>query len=209
MATNNSNNNTYTNNADGFALAGGTTARTLTLTAGNVTLSAGGANTYTMPSATDTLVGRVSTDTLTNKDLSSTTNTFATSALGYAQILADITTTSTTQVQATGLTVTVTVPTGGHAVKITFYARSVTNSITGDYCQVFIWSGTVNSGTQLAGSSTQAGLNNEDIPGVCMAVHTPSAGSITYNIGFRAAIGGTAKIAAVSNEPAFILVELL
>jgi len=74
MATNNSANNSYTNNADGFSLAGGTTPRTLTLTAGNVTLSSGGSNTYTMPSATDTLVGRASTDTLTNKTITSTTN---------------------------------------------------------------------------------------------------------------------------------------
>jgi len=74
MATNNSNNNQFTNNADGFSLAGGTTARTLSLTAGNVSLSAGGSNTYTMPAATDTLVGRASTDTLTNKTITSTTN---------------------------------------------------------------------------------------------------------------------------------------
>jgi len=78
MATNNSANNSYTNNADGFSLAGGTTPRTLTLTAGNVTLSSGGSNTYTMPAATGTLVSRDSTDTLTNKDLTSSTNTFPT-----------------------------------------------------------------------------------------------------------------------------------
>ena len=64
-----------TPNADGYSIAGGTTSRTLTLTAGNVTLSAGGSNTYTMPSATDTLVGRASTDTLTNKSIDGSTNT--------------------------------------------------------------------------------------------------------------------------------------
>lgn len=75
MSTNNSINSTYANNADGFSLTGGTTPRTLLLTAGNVSLSAGGSNTYTMPAATDTLVGRASTDTLTNKSISGSTNT--------------------------------------------------------------------------------------------------------------------------------------
>lgn len=86
MATNNSANNTYTNNADGFSLAGGTTPRTLSLTAGNLSLSAGGSNTYTFPAATGTLVSRDSTDTLTNKTLTDpVVNQFGTaSGLGAA-----------------------------------------------------------------------------------------------------------------------------
>jgi hypothetical protein len=80
MATNNSENSQFLNNADGFALGGGTTARTLTLTGGNATVTASGSNVYTMPAATDTLVGRASTDTLTNKTL--TSPTLVTPALG-------------------------------------------------------------------------------------------------------------------------------
>lgn len=76
MSTQNSINSEFSNNADGFSLIGGTTPRTLLLTAGNVALSAGGSNTYTMPSATDTLVGRASVDTLTNKSISAASNTF-------------------------------------------------------------------------------------------------------------------------------------
>jgi hypothetical protein len=76
MATNNSSNNQFTNDSDGFDISGGTTKRKLTVTAGDVTLSGGGSNTYTLPAATDTLVGRASTDTLTNKNLASSTNTF-------------------------------------------------------------------------------------------------------------------------------------
>lgn len=80
MATNNSSNQQYANNSDGYALGGGTTARTLTVTGANITLTGSGTNVYTFPAATDTLVGRASTDTLTNKTLttpviSSITNT--------------------------------------------------------------------------------------------------------------------------------------
>lgn len=76
MATNNSQNSQFANNADGYTLGGGTTSRNLTVTGGNVTLTGAGSNTYTMPSSSDTLVGRASSDTLTNKDLTSSTNTF-------------------------------------------------------------------------------------------------------------------------------------
>jgi len=129
--------------------------------------------------------------------------------LGYAQIVADITTASTTIVQATGLSTTVTVPAGGRRVKITAYARSATNNNSGAYAQMFIFDGAVPAGTQLAGSSTQVSAVNQDIPGIVIASHVPSAGSHTYNVGFRAAGSGTAKIGAVSNEPASILVELI
>lgn len=69
MATNNSQNSQFANNADGYTLGGGTTSRNLTVTGGNVTLTGAGSNTYTMPSSSDTLVGRASVDTLTNKTI--------------------------------------------------------------------------------------------------------------------------------------------
>jgi hypothetical protein len=78
MATQNSNNNQFTNNADGFDLSGGTTKRRVTITGADVTLTGSGANTYKMPAATDTLVGRASTDTLTNKTITSTSNSVST-----------------------------------------------------------------------------------------------------------------------------------
>lgn len=84
MATNNSQNSQYANNADGFTLGGGTTTRSLTLTGGNVTVTGSGSNTYTMPAASDTLVGRASADTLTNKSFSTATNTFTNPYSFYA-----------------------------------------------------------------------------------------------------------------------------
>ena len=76
--TQNSNNQDYSNETDGFILGGGTTKRDLTVTGADITLTGSGANTYTFPASTDTLVGRDSTDTLTNKTLTSGTNTFPT-----------------------------------------------------------------------------------------------------------------------------------
>lgn len=67
MATNSAVNLKITNNADGFDVAGGTTARKLTITGADITVTGSGTNVYTYPASTDTLVGRASTDTLTNK----------------------------------------------------------------------------------------------------------------------------------------------
>lgn len=75
MAKNNSSNQDYTNNSDGWDLSGGTTKRKLTVTGGDISLTGSGSNTYTFPASTDTLVGRASSDTLTNKIITSTTNT--------------------------------------------------------------------------------------------------------------------------------------
>lgn len=78
MTTNNSSDQQFANNSDGFGLGGGTTVRTLTVTGANITLTGSGTNVYTFPAATDTLVGRASTDTLTNKiyDTAGTGNSF-------------------------------------------------------------------------------------------------------------------------------------
>lgn len=126
MATNNSQNSQYANNADGFTLGGGTTSRSLTVTGGNVTVTGSGSNTYTMPAASDTLVGRASTDTLTNKSISGSNNTVSnlpTSALILGGSQADYiatsqTTTSTsyTDLATVGPTVTVTIGASGMAL---------------------------------------------------------------------------------------------
>jgi len=62
-------------NADGFDIAGGTTSRKLTLTGGDLTLTNGGGGTYTFPGSSTTLVGTDSLQTLTNKTISTASNT--------------------------------------------------------------------------------------------------------------------------------------
>ena len=69
--TQNSNNQDFTNNADGFALGGGTTERILTVTGGNATITGAGSAVVTLPTSTSTLATLALTETLTNKTLTS------------------------------------------------------------------------------------------------------------------------------------------
>lgn len=211
MATNNSQNSQFANNADGYTLGGGTTSRNLTVTGGNVTLTGAGSNTYTMPSATDTLVGRASTDVLTNKDLTSSTNSFPSTTLGYAQITSNFSTSSMTAVQVTGLTATVTVPSGGRRVRISAVSQSVAlTSGSSSYMVVGIWDGTVGSGTLLSQGVYNAQAAVAEGQANAYAVVAPSAGSKTYNVSlYTSATSTTARMSAGATFPAFILVELI
>lgn len=71
MAKRNAVNLDITNNADGFDISGGTTSRKLTLANGDVSIAGSGSAVLTFPSTTETIVGRATTDTLTNKTLTS------------------------------------------------------------------------------------------------------------------------------------------
>lgn len=136
----------------------------------------------------------------------------ATSAitLGYAQITSTLTTTSTTQVQATGLTTTVTIPAGGRKVKITAYAAIHVDTNT-KAALLSIWDGTVGSGTQLAQDFIVLPAALNDAGFIAIAIITPASGSKTYNVGWKSDPGGgiTATLNASSTNPAFILVEAI
>lgn len=89
MATNNSVNLKVTNNADGFDVAGGTTARKLTTTGADVTLTGSGTNVYKFPTAStylgSTARGIIATDFETTgrftQNASSGTATFGTTGV--------------------------------------------------------------------------------------------------------------------------------
>lgn len=131
-----------------------------------------------------------------------------TTTLGYAQITSSITTTSTSLVQATGLSITCTIPTGGRRVKITFYSQQITNNSGSNIIPIVLFNGTVGSGTQLQVANVQAyGPQNGGQVDMIFS-HIPSSGSITYNIGWEVN-AGTGTIAASTTSPAFILAELI
>lgn len=126
--------------------------------------------------------------------------------LGYAQITSNITgITSATPVQITGLTSTVTIPSGVTKVRVTIFIPWV--SITGGaVVDITLWSGTVGSGTKLNQSSgylpSSSGVTSFTLP----HIYTPSAGSVTYNAAIDVA-ANTASLNAGTTFPAYILVE--
>ena len=130
--------------------------------------------------------------------------------LGRAQITSSITgLSSTTNAALTGLSVTVTIPTGVTLVRIKVYARDVTQSTstTPDYMNVTIWSGAVGSGTALGAAQVSASSTGGNTL-MCLAEHTPSAGSITYNAGYIVGNGSDShSVEAGTTFPAFIEVE--
>lgn len=62
MASQNSGNQRFNNNADGFDEAGGTTVRKLTVTGADIIMTGSGAVVTTFPAEATTLVGRVGND---------------------------------------------------------------------------------------------------------------------------------------------------
>lgn len=130
--------------------------------------------------------------------------------LGYAQITSNFTTTSTTAVQVTGLSSSVTVPAGGRSIRVTAYTPYLTNSATPKTSRLEIWEGTVGSGTRLNYSEVYVAFAGQGAGTVVIAEYTPSSGAKTYNVGLVSDTGGgtTATVNASATSPAFISVEV-
>jgi hypothetical protein len=137
------------------------------------------------------------------------------SYLGSSQLTTNFTTTSTSPTQVTGtvngvvssnFSVTVTVPATASQVRITLDASDMFAS-SNAVVTASIWSGTVNSGTQLA----RCLLNNGGSSGVTIgcsakALIPASAGSLTLNVGFSTS-AGTGTFETGATYPALLLAE--
>ena len=140
----------------------------------------------------------------------------ATSAiyLGYAQITSNFTTTTTpSRVDVTGLSVTVTVPSGSRNLKITAFCGNIkTSGSAGNGVDWAIMEGT----TCLNCTSFAEPVTAYPVSVMTTAfVSAPSAGSHTYKVQAAQSGAGTLTVSAGSNPavgnagPAFILVELI
>lgn len=121
--------------------------------------------------------------------------------LGYAQITADFSSSATpTVTDITGLSVSVTVPSGGRSVKITAYSRYITGN--GNHTlEIREGSTTLQSGVAVGGAPVYFAN--------VASVHTPTAGSHTYKVSFSQSSAGTYTFRAGPTYPAYILVELV
>jgi hypothetical protein len=136
-------------------------------------------------------------------DGSVTSTKLSTSAilLGYAEITSNFSSSATPAVtDITGLSVTVTVPSGGRAVKITAYSRYITGNGT-HTLEIREGSTTLQSGVAVGGAPVYFAS--------VVSVHTPTAGSHTYKVSFSQSSAGTYTFRAGADFPAFILVELV
>jgi hypothetical protein len=127
--------------------------------------------------------------------------------LGYAQITSSFTTTSSTAVQVTGLTTTVTIPSGGRRVRVSVWSAQLSGTAAGNV-SIVIYDGTVPSGTQLSLMQHSLPTSATAIGGYASAIITPAAGAKTYNAGIYTS-AGTMTLTAATTWPAYILVELI
>lgn len=126
--------------------------------------------------------------------------------LGFASTTTNFVTASTSAVQYTGLTSTVTIPAGGRSVKLTGYCGYAALSTAG-YVTMSLWDGVV-GGTKVGEATGYVSLGGADCPLIPMAVVTPAAGSKTYNLSAHVSTG-TGTFTSAVGSPAFILVELI
>lgn len=127
--------------------------------------------------------------------------------LGYRQIISTITTSSTSAVQATGLTAPVIVPTG-RKVKITISGGTIGPNTNSKNVFWEVWSGVVSSGTRVGGTYFTQANANFACPTTFEAINTPSVNSVTYNMGYYTDSSATVSLNATATSSVFIKVEL-
>lgn len=174
------------------AITGFTTSNSGTVYGIPITLGQFGATTFaSLLTAANGFTLSSGTLTLPNNAIAGTALATTAITLGYAQITSNFTTTSTTFVDVTGLTTTVTVPAGGRRVQIEIQATGINNSATGIWNIALVEDGTVIQQWYL--NEPTATANNTPLSVQFSKV--PTAGSHTYKVQV-ATTAGTVSISA-------------
>lgn len=127
--------------------------------------------------------------------------------LGYSQITANLTgLSSTSPSQLSGLTTTVTIPTGNRRIEVLAFIPWITSSTT-IITDITLWDGTVGSGTKISQATSQCSATQLS-PSFISAIITPSSGSKTYNVGYDVNTGNI-TVNAGTTFPAYIIVRAL
>jgi hypothetical protein len=180
--------------------------------------SSAGSGVLTLPTGTDTLVGKATTDTLTNKSIAATqlTGTIAASALPAGSVLQVVngtystaTSITSTSFVTTGLTASITPISASNKVLIMF-STYVSSPATNEAVIATVFRGTV-AGTNLgdssygfgAAQSPAVGANTRSVVSATYLDSPSTTSSQTYTVAFRIAAAGTG-IAQVSGAKSTI-----
>lgn len=186
---------------------------TILYSGGDLGTPSSGVATNLTGTASGLTAGHVTTNANLTGDVTSSGNatTLSTSAiyLGYAAITSPFTSTTTgSYADVTGLSITVTVPSGGRNVKITVGGRIMySTAAAGTTVELVVYDNT--AGAIIGGISLNSPGASYSMNPNFVAFHTPSSGSRTYKIQFKTSAAGTFGLRGTdSTTPAFILVEL-
>ena len=174
----------------------------------NINNTAGLTNTGGLTTDTLGVTGATTLSTVTNKVLALNGNPVW-QYLGSTNVTAGASNATGTNALITGATVTVTIPSGTTAVRVTGHCPQVANSSAGHYFYLNIYKGTIGSGgTQIQQAPTISSGAGSASPIFTQVILTGvSAGSQTYQLGFNTDGAGTATASATATQPIFILVE--
>lgn len=127
--------------------------------------------------------------------------------LGIAQITSNFSTTTTpTEFDVTGLSLTVTVPNNGRKLLLVGFTRYMVSSATGG---TFIEFRLKEGATRLQNFIWRNPAADYGLGVCCQVILTPSAGSHTYKVSGTQGAAGTYIIQASAQEPAYIAAYLL
>jgi hypothetical protein len=175
-------------------------------TSGAITISAplvAGSGVLTLPTGTDTLIGKATTDTLTNKSIAATqlTGTIAAAALPAGSVLqvvqgsyAVTTSTATTTLVDTGLTATITPRSTSNKILVIFCQSECNNSLANSGFVISLLRGATVIGTPAIVAGY--GGSSQNITIAATFLDSPSTTSaVTYKTQFARSVVNTGTIA--------------